>query len=72
MVKMVVPKRILFRINSSKLQLSSKTEKLFLQFEILKIEKNIEYLNFVSESYSNILKNQMVSEHFDIFKNFIY
>ena len=68
---MVVPKWILFRINSSKLKLSSKTEKLFLQSEIMKIEKNIKYLESVTEWCSNDLKNKMESEHFEKFKNYI-
>ena len=46
MIKMVVPKWILFRINSSKLKLSSKTEKLFIQSEILKIEKILSISGF--------------------------
>ena len=70
-LKMVVPKWILFRINSSKLKLSSKTEKLFLQSEILKVEKNIKYLESVAECCSNDLKKKMDSEHFEKFKNYI-
>ena len=58
-IKMVIPKWILFRINNSKLKVSSKIENLFLRSEISKIEKSIKYLESEILFCSNELKKVM-------------
>ena len=68
---MVIPKWILFRINSSKLTLSSKVEKIFLNSEILKVERSCKYLESASLHYSSKLKEVLLFEDLVKFNNYI-
>ena len=71
MIKMVIPKWILFRTNNSKLKLSGKVEKKILNSEILKVERNCKYLGSAGLYYSSKLKGVFSLEDFDKFYNYV-
>ena len=67
----MIPKWILFRINSLKLPLFSKVEKIFLNSEILKVERNCKYLESAGLCYSSKLKKVVSLEDFVKFNNYV-
>ena len=62
-LKLIVSKLILFRIRNSNL----KKLKIVFKCLISKIEKTVKYLNSVTETLSNELKNEVKSEDFKKF-----
>ena len=68
---MVISKWILYIINNSKLKLYSKVEKMFLNSEILKVERNYKYLESADIYYSRKLKEVLSLEDFDKYNNYV-
>ena len=68
---MVISKWILYIINNSKLKLYSKVEKIFLNSEILKVERNYKYLESADIYYSRKLKEVLSLEDFDKYNNYV-
>ena len=68
---MVISKWILYIINNSKLKLYSKVEKIFLNSEILKVERNYKYLESADIYYSRKLKEVLSLEDFEKYNNYV-
>ena len=70
-IKMVIPKWILFRINNSKPKLPSKVEKKFLNSPTLKTKRNYKYLESAILNYSSKFNTLLFQKDFNEFSIYV-